>query len=77
MVRKLSEAAERQESFIYEGVRFMRNLKKKKCTLGSNFIWNFVSTTVLLRKKKKKYRKLYLKRMKEFKGKTYLVGRGP
>lgn len=74
MVRKLSEAAERQESFIYEGVRFMRNLKKKKCTLGSNFIWNFVSTTVW---EKRKYRKLYLKRMKEFKGKTYLVGRGP
>lgn len=74
MVRKLSEAAERQESFIYEGVRFMRNLKKKKCTLGSNFIWNFVSTTVW---EKRKYRKLYLKRIKEFKGKTYLVGRGP
>lgn len=74
MVRKLSEAAERQESFIYEGVRFMRNLKKKKCTLGSNFIWNFVSTTVW---EKRKYRKLYLKRIKEFKGKTYLVGREP
>lgn len=69
MVRKLSEAAEKQESFIYEGVRFMRNLKKRKYTLGLNLIWNFVSTTVIEKKKKNIVNCIWKKVKDKFKGK--------
>lgn len=57
MARKLSEAAEKRESFIYltfTKVFDLWEVWKKIYTLGPNLIRNFLSTTVLLEGKKKK-----------------------
>ena len=55
MARKLSEAAEKRESFIYltfTKVFDLWEVWKKIYTLGPNLIRNFLSTTVLLERKK-------------------------
>lgn len=64
MARKLSEAAEKRESFIYltfTKVFDLWEVWKKIYTLGPNLIRNFLSTTVLLEGKKKNVNRIWKK----------------